>query len=129
VTSPPPWRADQLVGDSVPPQVLYASTKRALSQSVRRVAPAEEWAGANIALNAVAPGVVRTPMTTTIMRDPARRERMSRLNPMPLKGFADVDAPANLLAWLASEQNSHLCGQVIYADGGTEALLRGDTRW
>ena len=34
-----------------------------------------------------------------------------------------------LLAWLASEENSHLAGQTIYCDGGADTTLRGDDIW
>lgn len=30
-----------------------------------------------------------------------------------------------LLAWLASEENTHLAGQTIYIDGGSDVALRG----
>jgi len=38
-------------------------------------------------------------------------------------------APAYLLAWLTSEENAHLCGQVVYIDGGSDAVMRGDSTW
>jgi NAD(P)-dependent dehydrogenase (short-subunit alcohol dehydrogenase family) len=37
--------------------------------------------------------------------------------------------PARLLAWLNSEENTHLCGQIVYVDGGSDAVLRGDSVW
>lgn len=40
---------------------MYTTTKRALSLRIRKNASAPEWAGARIALNAVTPGVIRTP--------------------------------------------------------------------
>src|SRR5699024_4183723 len=46
--------------------LIYGSSKQALSRGVRRQAPTAEWAGAGIPLNAVAPGVVLTPMTAAL---------------------------------------------------------------
>src|SRR5262245_21827202 len=53
---------------------VYPSTKRALARWVRRTAPTEPWAGAGIPLNAVAPGVVTTPMTAPLLNDPTWRD-------------------------------------------------------
>jgi NAD(P)-dependent dehydrogenase (short-subunit alcohol dehydrogenase family) len=39
---------------------VYATTKRALSRWIRRHALKAEWAGSNIPLNAIAPGLVKT---------------------------------------------------------------------
>jgi hypothetical protein len=33
------------------------------------------------------------------------------------------------LAWLGGEENSHLCGQVVFVDGGSDAVIRGDSAW
>ena len=33
------------------------------------------------------------------------------------------------LAWLGGLENTHLCGQVIYVDGGSDAVIRGDSVW
>ncbi|WP_205781478.1 hypothetical protein [Planctomonas deserti] len=43
--------------------MLYTTSKLSVARWVRRTAPTESWAGAGIALNAVAPGVILTPMT------------------------------------------------------------------
>ena len=48
---------------------------------------------------------------------------------MPLGGFAEPIVVARLLAWLASEDNTHLCGQVVFVDGGSDVVIRGDSVW
>ncbi|WP_246180476.1 hypothetical protein [Kocuria coralli] len=35
------------------------------------------------------------------------------------------EAPAALLRWLISEENTHVTGQVVFIDGGTDAIFRG----
>lgn len=110
-------------------RVIYGSTKRAVARWVRRAAPTPAWAGAGIPLNAVAPGIVETPMTADWISTPEKRERLQSQVPMPLHGFATPEVPARLLAWIVSEENSHLCGQVVFVDGGADVVLRGDATW
>ncbi|MDL4819748.1 SDR family oxidoreductase [Actinomadura opuntiae] len=104
---------------------LYPSSKSALAQWLRRVSVTPEWAGAGIPLNAVAPGVVRTPMSAPLFEDEKMFKIMNEAVPMPLNGYADAIVIAEALAWLVSPANSHMAGQVIYVDGGAEATLRG----
>lgn len=106
-------------------RLLYPSSKSALAQWLRRVAVTEEWAGAGIPLNAVAPGVVLSPMTAPLVADEAMKKVMDQAVPMPLNGYAQPAVIAGALAWLISPGNTHMTGQVIYVDGGAEATLRG----
>lgn len=48
---------------------------------------------------------------------------------MPLNGIAKASVVVSLLAWLCSEENTHLCGQVVFIDGGSDAVIRGDSTW
>lgn len=107
----------------------YSSSKRALSRWIRRTAPAPEWAGAGIALNAIAPGVVITPMTREIVEDPNARLVMDQAVPMPYGGHARPEDLAPLLAFLTGPENTHVTGQIVYVDGGTDAVFRGDAVW
>lgn len=109
--------------------LIYSSSKRALSRWIRRQAPTEAWAGASIPLNAVAPGIIATPMTADLTATEAQRQSLLRLVPMPLNGIAQPEVVARLLAWLGSEENTHLCGQIVYVDGGSDVVLRGDSVW
>lgn len=107
----------------------YPTSKRALARWVRRNATAEGWAGEGIALNAIAPGIVLTPMTAPLMATPEGREQVLQAVPMPFNGPMGPEAPAELLVWLASERNSHVTGQVVFIDGGFDAVTRGDATW
>ncbi|WP_448061380.1 SDR family oxidoreductase [Cellulomonas hominis] len=109
--------------------LIYASSKIALTRWMRRVAAAPEWAGAGIPLNAVAPGIVETAMTADLLATAEQREQLSALVPMPLNGYMGPEAPAALLAWLVGPENTHVCGQCIFIDGGTDVVLRGDSTW
>lgn len=109
--------------------LIYASSKVALCRWLRRAAPGKEWAGASIPLNAIAPGVVETPMVAGMIGTEIQRAAISAMVPMPLNGFMRPEVPASLLTWLVSEENSHLCGQIIFIDGGSDAIIRGDSTW
>lgn len=109
--------------------LIYSSTKKAFAQWVRRAAPTPDWAGASIPLNAVAPGVIRTAMTKDLMPTEQATEDLLRQVPMPLNGVAEPTVVAELLSWLGSPANTHLCGQVVFVDGGCDAVMRGDTTW
>lgn len=122
-------RATALAADPQTGALIYGTAKRALSRWIRRAAPTPEWAGAGIALNAIAPGVVNTPMTADLTASEEGRQQLAQMVPMPLNGFFEPKDAAELLVWLASEANAHLCGQIVYIDGGSDAVMRGDSVW
>jgi len=122
-------RAEILAGDESTGHLIYGSTKKAFAQWIRRTAPTDEWAAAGIPLNAIAPGVIVTPMTAPLLETEEGREQIRAGVPMPLNGFAEAIVPARLLAWLVSEENTHLCGQVVFVDGGSDVVIRGDSTW
>jgi NAD(P)-dependent dehydrogenase (short-subunit alcohol dehydrogenase family) len=122
-------RAEILAAEESTGYLIYGSTKKAFAQWIRRTAPTDEWAAAGIPLNAIAPGVIITPMTAPLLETEEGREQIRAGVPMPLNGFAEAIVPARLLAWLVSEENSHLCGQVVFVDGGSDAVIRGDSTW
>lgn len=104
---------------------IYTTTKLAIAQWVRGHAKDPEWAGAGIALNAIAPGVIETPMTAPALQTAEGRAALDAGAPSPLNGpAAPTSAPAALLAWLTSTENTHVTGQVIYIDGGAESIRR-----
>ena len=109
--------------------LIYGSTKRALGRWVRRQSITPSWAGAGIPLNAVGPGIVRTPMVAGMIATQKGRDALDKLVPMPLHGYLDAESVAALLIWLTSPENSHVTGQTIYIDGGSDAVLRGENIW
>lgn len=111
------------------PGLAYFTSKVALSRWVRRTAPTPPWAGAGIALNAVAPGTVETPMTAPLLSSEAGRELTDQAVPMPLHGHATPEAVATVLDFLTSAETTHVTGQVLFVDGGADAVLRGDAVW
>jgi len=116
---------EALGGDQA--NMIYGTTKRALARWVRRNAATADWAGAGIPLNAIAPGVVETPMTAAFTGSKEAREAILQMVPMPLNGIFEPRDAAYLLAWLTSEENAHLCGQIVFIDGGSDVVMRGDS--
>lgn len=105
--------------------LIYQSSKRAIALWLRREAATNAWAGAGIPLNAVAPGLLLTPMTAPILATPEGAAMMEASVPTPLNGYQEAETIADLLIWLTAEQNTHLCGQTLFCDGGAEVTLRG----
>lgn len=108
---------------------IYSSSKTAIARWVRRNAAGPDWAGHGIPLNAIAPGIVETPMVASLIATPESRAGLAQQVPMPLNGYMAPEVPARLHAWLVSEENSHLCGQVVFVDGGSDVVIRGESTW
>jgi NAD(P)-dependent dehydrogenase (short-subunit alcohol dehydrogenase family) len=108
----------------------YGVAKRALNRWVRRAAPTPEWAGSGIALNVVASGVVDTPAAAYIFANEDIRKAVETAAPQPFGGFPGrPEWVAELICWLASADNRFVTGQIIFADGGSEATAVGDLHW
>ncbi|GAA2589279.1 SDR family oxidoreductase [Streptomyces tubercidicus] len=108
---------------------IYGASKQAIARWLRRTAISDDWAATGIPLNAVAPGTTVTPMTEPMLADAEVRKAVDAGIPMPLRGHARPEQVAPLLAWLTSPENTHVTGQVIFLDGGADAVLRGDNVW
>lgn len=121
-------RAQELI-DAGTASTIYGTTKRALALWIRRNAASAEWAGAGIPLNAVAPGVMRTPMTENMIATPEAEKQLLEMVPMPLNGVGTPETVAHLIGYLTSVENTHLCGQVVFIDGGSDVVIRGDSTW
>ncbi len=111
------------------PSMAYLTSKTALARWLRRQATIPRWAGAGIALNAVAPGTVITPMTAELLGSASSVEMVDTAVPMPLHGHARPETIAAVVDFLTSPENTHITGQVLFVDGGADAVLRRDTTW
>lgn len=103
----------------------YAGSKRAIAQWMRSVAPTDEFAGKGIAINAVGPGVVITPMTEELLSTEEGRKRAFGAMPAPLNGGVKPESIAATHAFLISEANRSMTGQILYVDGGFAATAQG----
>jgi NAD(P)-dependent dehydrogenase (short-subunit alcohol dehydrogenase family) len=105
--------------------VTYPASKIALARWVRRRAVGADWAGAGIRLNAVAPGLVETALTAEQKADATMAPLIAQF-PIPLGRGGRPEELAALVEFLLGPESSFFVGSVIWCDGGTDALLRGD---
>lgn len=103
---------------------VYPSSKHALARWLRRAAVGPEWAGCGIVLNGVAPGAVRTPMLAPFLATPEGRAMLAQATPIAVSDYGHPDELAEVLAFLGSLEGRYLVGQIVFVDGGTEALAR-----
>ena len=101
----------------------YPATKLAVAHWVRTVATGPDWAGAGIRLNAIAPGMIDTPMVAAMRAEPETAPLLDML-PIPLGRPGRPEEIAALVEFLLSEDSSFFCGSVLFCDGGSDALLR-----
>ena len=107
----------------------YPATKAALARWVRRHAPS--WAADGIRVNAIAPGMIETPLSQQVRDDPQLGELMAAM-PLPIGRGGSAEEIAALIAFLLGPHGGFFCGSVLLCDGGTEAMLRPDdwpARW
>jgi 3-oxoacyl-[acyl-carrier protein] reductase len=96
-----------------PGRAMYASSKAAINAFTRTAAV--EYAEHNVLINAVAPGYVNTELTK-INNTPAQIETIK--SNLPIKRLAEPSEIAELIYFLASEKNTFVTGQTVFADGG-----------
>ncbi len=108
---------------------LYGSAKHALNRWCRKAAVSGDWAGRDILLNVVAPGIIETPAAAWILDNPQNRAEMMARVPLPSVRPGKPEQMAALIGWLAGPENSLMVGEVLYADGGVECMARGELVW
>lgn len=82
---------------------------------------AATYAGMNIRVNAVAPGLVRSNMTRRLWENPVSAEASQQMHALGRLG--EPDEVASLIQWLLQPSNTWITGQIIGIDGGLASLL------
>lgn len=101
-----------------PGQSMYAATKAGIVQLVR--AAAAELGPYGVRVNAVAPGVIDTPLTAPIKEKPDWYNAYGDRN--IFKRWAHASEMAGPTVFLASDAASYVTGTVLFADGGWTAI-------
>ncbi|MFN3326716.1 MAG: SDR family NAD(P)-dependent oxidoreductase [Bryobacteraceae bacterium] len=92
----------------------YAASKAAVGSLTKSLAV--EWGSKGVVVNAIAPGVFRTPLNQALLDGTERgREFLLRT---PLKRFGKVEELAGAAVFLASDAASFVNGEIIAVDGG-----------
>jgi 3-oxoacyl-[acyl-carrier protein] reductase len=92
-----------------PGQTNYSAAKGALIGATKALA--QEIAKRNITVNAVAPGFIKSDMTSNL-----NEKELKKL--VPINRFGDPEEVAHLVSFLASKKASYITGEVININGG-----------
>lgn len=101
-----------------PGQGVYAATKAGLVQLLRTAAA--EFGPRGVRVNALAPGVVETPLTAPIAAVPEWYDAYARKS--ALGRWAQPSEMAGAIVYLASDAASFVTGAVLFVDGGWTAI-------
>ena len=107
-----------LGGGGLYPSPAYAASKGAIVNLTRELAA--EWAARGIRVNAIAPGLVVTPMTEKLRgNEPLSKKILERT---PAGRFAQAEEMAGGILYLASRASSMVTGHILVIDGGIMAI-------
>jgi 3-oxoacyl-[acyl-carrier protein] reductase len=95
-------------------QANYSAAKAGMIGLTKSLA--REFASRSVTVNAVAPGFIKTDMTTEFVNKPELSAKI--LEAVPLKRFGEASDIANMCAFLCSEEAGYITGQVFTVDGG-----------
>jgi 3-oxoacyl-[acyl-carrier protein] reductase len=76
-----------------------------------------ELAPKGITVNAIAPGVIETDMSSQVIR----RARDTIVDSIALRRMGKAEEIAHVVVFLASDESSYITGEVIRVDGGLKS--------
>jgi len=101
-----------------PGQSIYAATKAGIGQLAKGLAT--ELAPHGIRVNAIAPGIIETPLTAPITSNPGWNQAYASRT--ALRRWAHVSETAGPLVFLVSDAASYITATVLHVDAGWTAI-------
>jgi len=101
-----------------PGQTVYAATKAAIGQMAKGLAV--DLARHGVRVNALAPGIVATPLTKPITDKPEWKQAYARR--AALGRWADPSEMVGPILFLASDASSYVTASTLYAEAGWTAI-------
>ena len=92
-----------------PGQTNYSAAKGAVVAATKALA--QEVAKRNITVNAVAPGFIRTDMTSNL-------DEKELVKMVPANRFGEAEEVADLVSFLVSKKASYITGEIVNINGG-----------
>lgn len=103
----------------VPNRLPYVASKFGVSGITKSMSP--ELGPLGIRVNAVAPGMTKTPFTEYMLQDPAAVERVKAAHPIGRMG--EPEEIAAVIVFLLTDDASFMTGAIVSVDGGQTACL------
>nr|GMC81743.1 tropinone reductase homolog [Ipomoea batatas] len=102
---------------ATPASSLYGVSKGAINQLTKNLAA--EWAKDNIRVNAVAPWIIKSPLTESISKDPMIKETVNvQINRTILRRLGELTEVSGPVAFLCSPAATYITGHILAIDGG-----------
>jgi 3-oxoacyl-[acyl-carrier protein] reductase len=93
-------------------QANYAAAKGGMIAFTKSIG--KEFARRNVTANVVAPGFIKTDMTSVLNEEVQK----AAVGLIPMQRFGEANDIANMTAFLCSEEANYITGQVFTVDGG-----------
>ena len=98
----------------IPLSGVYCASKGAVVQLTRTLAV--EWARHLVNVNAICPGYIETPLSSSVLKIGQTYQKV--IERIPMRSIGNVDDVAELLMFLVSQRSNYITGATINIDGG-----------